>query len=140
MKPLAGVRVDLPFREQDGRGKNRRRRGHTLRGSRAGGELEIENLNRVRIGMLRQCDEIRRAILDRNDGGIVYRCGPERGAVRQFNSDMRVSTVLDEISCVREDFAFLGNSRRKRSPVDDQRKRFTLSERTERELQVEWTR
>src|SRR6185369_15281212 len=99
MKPLAGVRLDLPFREQDGSGKNRRRRGHTLRGSRTGGEFEIENLNRVRIGMLWQCDKIRGAILDRNDGGIIYRRRPKGRAVRQFNSDMRVATVLHEISC-----------------------------------------
>ena len=77
-QPLPGVRLQLPFREHDRRADDRRRDVHALRILRArDASFEIDREHRVRIGLLRQRNEIGVAVLHRHDRRAVHRRRPQ---------------------------------------------------------------
>ena len=70
-EPLSGVRLQFPFGEHDRRADDGRGDAEPLciRGAR--GEFQVEREHGVRIGALRERDEIGRAVNHRHDGRAV---------------------------------------------------------------------
>ena len=126
--------------EHDGHVQDRRGDADPHRGSRPRGHFQVQPQDRVRVGALRQRDEIGLRIGHRHDRRAVHGSRPQLRSVRQGQPEIRVAAVFHEIDCVGEHLAFLGDARGERRAIDHLAERIALRERAEREPQIERAR
>ena len=139
-EPLAGVRLDAPLRQQHGSGDDGHGGGDATRHLGTRCEFQIKSLYCVRVGALRQRNEIRVAVLHGHHRRAVHRHRPERGVGGQREFEMRIATILHEVFRVGHHFAVLRDARVERRAIHDEAERLALLQRAERKLQVERSR
>ena len=76
------------------------------------GEFQMDGQHGVRIGLLRERNEVRVAVLHGHDGRAVDGRGPSSVPAGSVTPEVRVAAVLHEVLRVGQHLAFLGNPRR----------------------------